>query len=89
MNLTDNTVLYHEMPYNFLVILSTTFSDDIRNQRDVINSAVRADVANIFKGKTHAQLLAMEKQIKSKINAGGAIDIGMILIYAWKMAFNN
>jgi len=49
---------------------------DLRNQREVINTAVKADVASIFKGKTHSQLVAMQKQITNKINAGGAIDIG-------------
>eukprot|EP00795_Rhopilema_esculentum_P006206 gene6206-11611_t len=49
---------------------------DLRNQREVINTAVRADVTSIFKGKTHGQLVAMQKQIKEKISAGGPIDIG-------------
>lgn len=51
----------------------------MRNQREVINTAVKADVASIFKGKTHSQLLAMQKQITNKISAGGPIDIGLFV----------
>ena len=61
------------------------FSGDLRNQREVINTAVKADVASIFKGKTHSQLVAMQKQITNKINAGGAIDIGMIVEFAYAL----
>ena len=61
------------------------FSGDVRNQREVINTAIKADVASIFKGKTHSQLVAMQKQITNKINAGGTIDIGVIAEFAFSL----
>ena len=61
-------------------MMAFMFLGDLRNQREVINTAVRADVTNIFKGKTHGQLVAMQKQIKEKISAGGPIDIGIVLM---------
>lgn len=51
-------------------------SDGMSSSRDVINSSVQSDVNSIFKGKTHAQLVELQKQIRQKIKAGGAIDVG-------------
>lgn len=44
-----------------------------------MHEAVHTDVAKIFTGKTHTQLIALEKQIYSKISSGDAVDIGKIL----------
>ncbi len=51
-------------------------SRDTLNHREVINTAVRSDVVSVFQGKTYSQLLALEKQIRQKIKAGGTVDIG-------------
>lgn len=45
-------------------------------RREGIHEAVHDDVAGIFKGKTYSQLIALEKQIYSKISSGDAVDIG-------------
>ncbi|XP_066921803.1 splicing factor Cactin-like isoform X1 [Clytia hemisphaerica] len=49
---------------------------EVSNRRDVINSSVQTDVNTIFKGKTYSQLIALQKQIRAKIKAGGSIDVG-------------
>ncbi|XP_031563936.1 cactin-like [Actinia tenebrosa] len=46
------------------------------DRREGIHTAVHSDVASIFKGKTYTQLIALEKQIYSKISSGDAVDIG-------------
>lgn len=46
-------------------------------RREGINQAVAQDVTAVFKGKTAAQLAALQKQIESKINSkSDGIDIG-------------
>ncbi|XP_018564952.1 cactin [Anoplophora glabripennis] len=47
------------------------------NRREGIHQAVASDVTSVFKGKTAAQLAALQKQIESKINGkADGIDIG-------------
>ena len=46
------------------------------DRRESIHSSVNADVADIFKKKTHSQLVALQKQINQKIASGDAVDIG-------------
>lgn len=46
------------------------------SRRDVINSSVQSDVNSVFKGKTYSQLVALQKQIRTKIKSGGSIDVG-------------
>ncbi|KAK3727991.1 hypothetical protein QZH41_015937 [Actinostola sp. cb2023] len=56
--------------------LKKKLRDDQVARRDGIHSAVHSDVAAIFRGKTYTQLIALEKQIYSKITSGDAVDIG-------------
>jgi len=46
------------------------------SRREVINPSVHKDVHEIFHGKTHAQLLILQKQMKERIKSGGSIDVG-------------
>ncbi|KAK9871348.1 hypothetical protein WA026_011614 [Henosepilachna vigintioctopunctata] len=47
------------------------------NRREGIHQAVASDVTNVFKGKTSAQLTALQNQIESKISQkADGIDIG-------------
>jgi hypothetical protein len=63
------------------------------NRREGINQAVAADVTSVFKGKTSAQLAALQKQIESKINGkADGIDIGyweslLSQLKGWKSFF--
>ena len=58
------------------MLILFSFSDISAARRDVINNAVQTDIQSVFKGKTHSQLLALEKQIKGKLRMGGSIDVG-------------
>lgn len=53
------------------------YSDQL-DRREGIHTSVHTDVASVFKGKTYTQLIALEKQIYSKISSGDAVDIGKI-----------
>lgn len=47
------------------------------NRREGIHQAVASDVTNVFKGKTTAQLVALQKQIEAKLSGkADGIDIG-------------
>ena len=56
--------------------LLTFYIEAVSGRREVINSAVQTDVNQIFRGKTHTQLIALQNQIKDKIKSGGSIDVG-------------
>nr|XP_006826020.1 PREDICTED: cactin-like isoform X2 [Saccoglossus kowalevskii] len=45
-------------------------------RREGINASVSSEVADVFKGKTSNQLLAMKDQILKRIKSGSAVDIG-------------
>lgn len=51
-------------------------AESATRHRDVINPAVHKDVDAIFKGKTHAQLLILQSQMKERMKSGGSIDVG-------------
>merc|ERR1711962_255554 len=51
-------------------------SESLTSRREVINPAVHKDVDAIFRGKTHAQLLALQTQMKGRMKSGGSIDVG-------------
>ncbi|XP_071964525.1 splicing factor Cactin-like [Antedon mediterranea] len=50
---------------------------DGADRREGINNSVSSEVEKIFKGKTHSQLMLLQKQIMSRLNGDdGAVDIG-------------
>ncbi|XP_041465106.1 cactin-like [Lytechinus variegatus] len=54
----------------------TPEGQEVSDRREGINSSVSSDVANVFKNKTHVQLLALKSQIVQRIQSGNAVDIG-------------
>ncbi|XP_072166596.1 splicing factor Cactin-like [Diadema setosum] len=46
------------------------------DRREGINTSVSSEVADVFKNKTHGQLLALKAQIVARIQSGNALDIG-------------
>lgn len=64
----------------FIVVpaLSSTVAQD---RREGINASVSQEVAGIFQGKTHSQLVALKNQINERIKSGSAVDIGMCLLF--------
>ncbi|XP_074640523.1 splicing factor Cactin-like [Tubulanus polymorphus] len=50
--------------------------DMVANRREGINTSVIEDVASIFRGKSHNQLMALKKQMQDKLKGGEGIDVG-------------
>lgn len=49
---------------------------DYRDRREGINEAVSEEVVSVFKGKTTAQLLILEEQMRRKLQGGEGVDVG-------------
>jgi hypothetical protein len=72
-----------QMKYSCVVFMTIFhfFLTDQVDRREGIHSSVHSDVSSVFKGKTYTQLIALEKQIYSKISSGDAVDIGKYSVY--------
>ena len=52
------------------------YSTEFADRREGMNPAVRAEVGDIFKGKTTEQLRLLGQQMKMKLMGGEGIDVG-------------
>ncbi|XP_056643411.1 splicing factor Cactin [Diorhabda sublineata] len=72
----DITVIVEDELQKLRKLEKNTFDSGL-NRREGIHQSVANDVTSVFKGKTAAQLAALEKNIENKINGkADGIDIG-------------
>lgn len=73
----DITVIVEDELQKLRKIEKQSDYDALVNRREGIHQDVAQDVTNVFKGKTSAQLAALQKQIESKMNSKvDGLDIG-------------
>lgn len=73
---SDITVIVEDELYKLRKLEKKSDYEAAVGRREGIHESVADEVTSVFKGKTAAQLAAMQKQIEKKINEREGIDIG-------------